>query len=95
MRRYPTSAFDLSVIAPLREPVAKPRTLLSNLGGAAVISIEFVRQYAGPPLEPGQKSVSFRIEIGASDHTVTNDEVTEVRSRLIEGMRADGYGMRV
>jgi phenylalanyl-tRNA synthetase beta chain len=95
LRRYPTSAFDLSVIAPLREPVAKPQTLLADLGGTAVVSIEFVRQYAGPPLEPGQKSVSYRIEIGSSDHTVTNDEVTEVRSRMIEGMHAAGYDLRI
>jgi phenylalanyl-tRNA synthetase beta chain len=95
LRRFPTSAFDLSVIAPLREPVAKLQTLLSNFGGTAVVSIEFVRQYAGPPLESGQKSVSYRIEVGALDRTITNDDVSDVRTGIIEGMRAAGYDLRL
>jgi phenylalanyl-tRNA synthetase beta chain len=65
------------------------------LGGDAVVSVEFVRQYSGPPLETGQKSVSYRIEVGALDRTLTNDEVNEVRSRMIDGMRSAGYELRV
>jgi phenylalanyl-tRNA synthetase beta chain len=94
-RRYPTSAFDLSVIAPLREPVATLQSRLTGLGGETVVSVEFVRQYAGPPLEAGQKSVSYRIEVGALDRTLTSDEVNEVRSRMIDGMRSTGYELRV
>jgi phenylalanyl-tRNA synthetase beta chain len=95
LRRYPTSAFDLSVIADLRRPVAQIHRELARLGGDAVVSIDFVRQYAGPPLEHGQKSVSYRIELGAADRTLTNEEVSEVRSSLIEGMRGAGYELRV
>jgi phenylalanyl-tRNA synthetase beta chain len=94
-RRYPTSAFDLAVIAPLREPVATLQSRLTELGGESTVSVEFVRQYAGPPLETGQKSVSYRIEVGALDRTLTSDEVNEVRSRMIEGMRSAGYELRV
>jgi phenylalanyl-tRNA synthetase beta chain len=95
LRRYPTSAFDLSVVADLRQPVAQIQRELTKLGGDAIVSIDFVRQYAGPPLEQGRKSVSYRIELGAADRTLTNEEVTEVRSALIEGMRSAGYELRV
>lgn len=94
-RRYPTSAFDLSVITTLKEPVATIQNHLLKLGGSAVVSIEFVRQYAGPPLEHGRKSVSYRIEVGAPDRTLTNEEVTGIRSRIIDGMRDAGYELRV
>ena len=56
--------------------------------------IEFVRQYDGPPLPQGQKSVTYRLEIGAPDHTVTTEEVTEVRNRIMDGMRRQGYDFR-
>jgi phenylalanyl-tRNA synthetase beta chain len=95
VRRFPTSAFDLSVVADLRRPVAQIQRELTRLGGDALVSIDFVRQYAGPPLEQGQKSVSYRIEIGAADRTLTNEEVSEVRALLIEGMRQAGYELRV
>lgn len=94
-RRYPASAFDLSVITTLREPVAAIQNHLLDLGGSAVVSIEFVRQYAGPPLEHERKSVSYRIEVGAPNRTLTNEEVSEIRSRMIDGMRAAGYELRV
>jgi phenylalanyl-tRNA synthetase beta chain len=95
LRRHPTSGFDLSVIAELRRPVAEIQDDLLKLGGDAVVSIEFVRQYAGPPLDEGKKSVSYRLEIGAPDRTLTAEEVTQVRSRTIEGMRARGYELRL
>jgi phenylalanyl-tRNA synthetase beta chain len=95
LRKYPTSAFDLSVVTDWRQPVAQIQHQLAKLGGEALVSIDFVRQYAGPPLDPGQKSVSYRIEIGADDRTLTNEEVGEVRSALIDGMRAAGYELRV
>lgn len=95
LRRYPTSAFDLSVVAELRRPVAQIQRELTRLGGESLVSIDFVRQYAGPPLEQGQKSVSYRLEIGAPDRTLTNEEVSEVRALLIDGMRKAGYELRV
>jgi phenylalanyl-tRNA synthetase beta chain len=85
----------LSVVAELRRPVAQIQRELTRLGGESLVSIDFVRQYAGPPLEQGQKSVSYRLEIGAPNRTLTNEEVSEVRALLIDGMRKAGYELRV
>lgn len=95
VRRYPTSAFDLSVIADLHRPVAEIQEELARLGGKGLVSIEFVRQYTGPPLEQGRKSVSYRLEVGSDERTLTNEEVSDVRSKMIEGLRAEGYDLRV
>ncbi len=95
LRKYPTSGFDLSVVADLRRPVADIQRDLVNLAGEALAKIEFVRQYAGPPLPEGQKSVSYRLEVGSMDHTLGSDEVTALRNQVIDGMRALGYELRV
>jgi len=95
IRRYPSSAFDLSVIAGLRDPAAALQSKLQSFAGPLVESIEFLRQYAGPPLEAGQKSVSFRLTAGSPERTLSNDETTAIRARIIEGMRALGYELRV
>jgi phenylalanyl-tRNA synthetase beta chain len=60
-----------------------------------VIGIEFVRQYAGAPLPEDRKSVSYRITVGAPDRTLSSEDVSAIRSRLIEGMQSDGYELRV
>jgi len=95
IRKYPTSGFDLSVVADLHLHVATIESDLTAIAGESLARLEFVRQYAGQPLAEGQKSVSYHIEVGALDHTLTSEEVFMLRNRIIEGMRARGYDLRV
>jgi phenylalanyl-tRNA synthetase beta chain len=94
-RRYPSSAFDLSVIAGERELAGNLEAALARFAGPLVESVEFVRQYAGAPLAEGTKSVSFRLTAGSPDRTLSSEEVGEIRARIIEGMRGLGYELRV
>ena len=95
IRRYPSSAFDLSVVAGLREHAGKLEAAMASFAGPLLESIQFVRQYSGPPLEEGQKSVSFRLTVGSPERTLSSEEAGEIRARIIEGMRARGYELRV
>jgi phenylalanyl-tRNA synthetase beta chain len=95
LQRFPSSSFDLSVVAELRALVGDIEDRLRNFAGEALESIEFVRQYSGPPLPEGTKSVSYRLTISAPDRTLSSDEVGAVRTRIIDGMRELGYDLRV
>ena len=95
IRRYPSSAFDLSVVAGLREHAGKLEAAMASFAGPLLESIQFVRQYSGPPLEEGQKSVSFRLTVGSPERTLSSEEAGEIRARIIEGMRARGYDLRL
>jgi len=95
IRRYPSSAFDLSVIAGEREHAGKLQDSLASFAGPLLESISFVRQYAGPPLDEGRKSVSFRLRVGSPERTLSSEEAGGIRARIIEGMRGLGYELRV
>ena len=95
LRRFPTSAFDLSVVASLRQPAGEIEHRLKVAAGADLVEIEFVRQYSGPPLPENSKSVSYRLTIGAQDRTLASEEVTAIRNRIIEAMRQAGFDLRV
>lgn len=95
LRKYPTSGFDLSVVTDTHEPVAKIESELVRLAADSLASIEFVRQYAGPPLPEDKKSVSYHLEVGALDRTLSSEGVTTIRNTIIDGMRALGYELRV
>lgn len=95
IRRYPSSAFDLSVIAGLREHAGELQSKVQSFAGPLVESIEFLRQYSGPPLEAGQKSVSFRLTAGSPERTLSSEETSAIRARIIARMRALGYELRV
>jgi phenylalanyl-tRNA synthetase beta chain len=95
IRRYPSAAFDLSVIAEPRDPVGTLQQKVASFAGPLLDSIVFLRQYSGPPLEEGRKSVSFRLTVGSAERTLASEEVGEIRGRIIEGMRQLGYELRV
>jgi len=95
-RRYPSSAFDLSVIAGARELVGDLlKSLIRFVPPDMLESAEYIRQYSGPPLAEGFKSVSFRITIGSAARTLSSEEVGGIRNGIIDGMRDLGYELRV
>ncbi len=95
LRRYPTSAFDLSVLADLRQPAGAIERLLAEAAGEGLVDIEFVREYTGAPLPADRKSISFRLTVGAPDRTLSSEEVAVIRDRVIEAMRRAGFELRV
>ena len=95
VNRFPSSTFDLSVIAGLRDLVGGLQNQLVLLAENGLEHIEFVRQYSGPPLPEGKKSVTFRLTVAAPDHTLSSDEITAFRAAIIDGMRKHGYDLRV
>jgi phenylalanyl-tRNA synthetase beta chain len=95
IRRYPSSAFDLSVIAGLREHAGKLQTVIASFAGPLLESVQFVRQYVGPPLDEDKKSVSFRVTVGSPERTLSSEEIGEIRAGIIGRMRELGYELRV
>jgi phenylalanyl-tRNA synthetase beta chain len=95
IRLYPSSAFDLSVIVGLREYAGQLETKIASFAGPLLESIQFVREYSGPPLVEGQKSVSFRLTVGSAERTLSSEEIREIRGRIIDGMHELGYELRV
>ncbi len=93
--RFPTSAFDLSVVAPVREPVAELEGKLRALAADDLVSLAFVTSFEGAPLPEGTKSVSYRLVVGAQDHTLSSEEAGAIRQRVIEGLRQVGYDLRI
>ncbi len=94
IQRFPISAFDLSIVCGLRELIGNLEMKTRLLSGSELVSLEYLRQYTGAPLSDDVKSVSFRITLGAADRTLTNEEVTVVRQRIIQGLEQQGYELR-
>ncbi|HYK18974.1 MAG TPA: phenylalanine--tRNA ligase subunit beta [Bryobacteraceae bacterium] len=95
LRRLPTSAFDLSVVANVREPAGAIERRMADAAGSNLAEIEFVREYTGAPLPEGRKSVSYRLTVGAADHTLSSDEAAAIRNRVIEALQREGFELRI
>ena len=92
LRRFPESAFDLSVLVGPRVLIADVRSALDKLAGDTLLSIAFLREFT---LTDGARSLSYRLIVGAPDRTLSAEEVGVVRSRIIDGMRSAGYELRL
>ena len=95
LRRFPVSAFDLSVVTGLREPSGGIERQLAAAAAGDLVEIEFVRSYTGAPLAEDRKSMSYRLTVAALDRTLSSEEVAAIRNRVIEAMRAGGYELRL
>ncbi len=94
VRRFPTSAFDLSVIAGARELAANLESRIREIAGELAENVEYVREFQGAPLPQGRKSVTFRIVAGAPDRTLSSPEITALYDRLVAGLTALGFEFR-
>ena len=96
LRRFPESAFDLSVVAGPRVLIADVQSAVEKLAGESLLSITFLREFALPtPSGEKARSLSYRVTVGAPDRTLFADEVGAIRTRIIDGMRAAGYDLRL
>jgi phenylalanyl-tRNA synthetase beta chain len=88
LRRFPTSSFDLSIVAPAHELVATLESKLRHLAGDGLVSLQFLLIF---PLPSDKKSVSFRLTLGADDRTLNAEEVTRTREKVVEGIKSAGF----
>ena len=88
VRRFPASDFDLSIVAPDRMHV---RDIAQLLDDELLEKREYLMLH---PLGDGRKSVSFRLTVAAPDRTLTSDEITAARDRVIARLDGAGLGLR-
>jgi len=71
--------------------VADLENKLRRYAGDSLVALQFLLIF---PLPADKKSVSFRLTLGADDRTLTADEVTRTRERVVEGIKSAGYDLR-
>ena len=92
LRRFPTSAFDLSVVAAKHALIGEVEDRVKTLAGDSLVSIVFLRDFSLPD---GQRSLSYRITVGSLDRTLSLEEIGLIRTGIIEGMRGAGFDLKV
>ena len=91
IRRFPSSEFDLSVLTPARTFSSVVEQALRSSATGAVEQIQFVREFTLPD---GQRSLSFRVTVAQQERTLTQDEITAERDRMIAAIRGAGFELR-
>jgi len=88
VRKFPSSDFDLSVVAGPRVLVASVAALLTD---PLVERTEYLMLH---PLGDGRNSISYRLTLAAPDHTLSAEEIATARERIITRLREAGLELR-
>ena len=95
LQRYPSTAFDLSVVTGLQELSGELRKRILAAAGSVCERVEYLYAYRGKPLPEDRQSLTYRVTLTAVDKTLSSDEAGAVRSAIIDDLRAAGYELRL
>jgi phenylalanyl-tRNA synthetase beta chain len=85
---------DLTVV--VRDQIAGNdlAQVIRELGGYTLRELSMLNEYEGPQLGPGARSLSFRLEYGRDDRSMTGEELAAVHQRIVEGLK-QRFGVEV
>ena len=86
--RYPSSDIDLAFSVPEDVPAGSVERVLREVGGDLLEDLRLFDVYRGEGIEPGSRSLAYRLRFCAQDRTLTDAEVGEIRTRAIAAVEA-------
>jgi phenylalanyl-tRNA synthetase beta chain len=91
---FPAALQDLAITVGEEVPAERVREAVRAGGGELLIGAEVFDLYRGEQLARGQKSLAMRLEFRASDRTLTDAEVGELRERIRAELARIGGSLR-
>jgi len=86
--RFPASDIDLAFVVDESVPAAAVERALRQAGGDLLVDIALFDVFRGAQLGVGKRSLAYRLRFNALDHTLTDEEVGEVRRRCIDAVES-------
>ncbi len=88
---HPPVYEDLAVVVDQETPASRVRDLIVQSGGALLRSVALFDVYRGAQVGADKKSLAYRLTYQAADRTLTDHEVAEIRSTIVQHLE-EGLG---
>jgi phenylalanyl-tRNA synthetase beta chain len=85
---YPSSDVDLAFEVDDAVPASAIEAALRAAAGDHLAALRLFDVYRGPGIAAGHRSLAYSLRLDALDHTLTDQEVAEVRRRCIEAVES-------
>jgi phenylalanyl-tRNA synthetase beta chain len=80
---YPPVLEDLALVVPDDVPAGVVEGLIRQTGGSLVTSVTLFDLYRGSQIEPGKKSLAYRVTYQAPDQTLSDKAVAQLRKKIV------------
>ncbi len=87
--KFPSVVRDLALMVPSDLLAQKAHELIRRAGGNLVGEVKLFDVYQGEKIPAGYKSLAFSVHYRAADRTLTDEEVNEVHSSLLQILQRD------
>jgi phenylalanyl-tRNA synthetase beta chain len=84
--RFPSSDIDLAFVVRDAVPAGLVERRLRQVGGELLESVELFDVYRGSSVAEGSRSLAFHLRFCALDHTLTDEEIGELRAQCISSV---------
>lgn len=91
---FPVVRQDLAIVTPVEVSYAQVRDAVTAGGGDLLKRVELFDRYEGAQVGAGKVSLALRLEFGAADRTLADDEVTALRAAIAANLEALGAVIR-
>ena len=92
--RFPSSDIDLAFVVSDDIPATAVEATVRSAGGELLIDVRPFDVYRGDAVADGSRSLAYRLRFNALDRTLTDEEVGDIRRRVIEAVES-AYGARL
>jgi phenylalanyl-tRNA synthetase beta chain len=91
---YPALRQDLAVVLPEQVPAARVLEAVRDAAGELLDEVSVFDVYGGPQVGEGRRSLALSLAFLAPDRTLTDEDVTPVRERIVAALGGLGGELR-
>ncbi|MCU1502055.1 MAG: pheT, partial [Ilumatobacteraceae bacterium] len=92
--RYPSSDLDLAFLVPDSTAAEKIEKAIKQAAGNVLVDLALFDVYRGGGLGTGERSLAYRLRLQALDRTLTDDELTQLRTKVVAAVTKLGATLR-
>jgi phenylalanyl-tRNA synthetase beta chain len=91
---YPPLRQDLAVVLPVEVSAATAVAAVTGAGGKLLADVRVFDVYSGPQVGEGRRSLALALAFRAGDRTLSDEDVTPVRERIVAALVQLGGELR-
>ena len=92
--RFPSADFDLAFAVPESVIAEKVEKAIRQNAGGTLVELSLFDVYRGAGLPEGTRSLAYRLQLQASDRTLTDADVAQVREKIVAAVAKLGATLR-
>ncbi|MFD1773291.1 phenylalanine--tRNA ligase subunit beta [Paenibacillus rhizophilus] len=85
--RFPGMERDIAVVVDSEVPASRLLDVIREQGGSLLQSAQVFDVYTGGKMESGKKSIAVSLLYRHTEHTLTDEEVSEVHSKVLDALQ--------